>query len=504
MSGKEPEFGTFGTIKPLGRIRRKTMRLFRWVWVIGILVLVPYAWHGWSNFYTNLAERDPPLVKIIHPPVGVGSEPATIEVRVDDAQSGIDEVIIRTEQGGQTKTLLTKSYPERITTDTLRVEIDPKELGFREGNAKVHITAFDRSFWSSSYKASLDLVVDYRAPAIAVISTQHNAVRSGVELVFYRLSDDPQALSGVVAGSTLFPGFPAKKLDADFEVTPDVYFSLFAIPREFREKEDGLRLFARDVVGNSSGGSMFYRVAENMRAVRKVEVTRELLERSVDPLYQKYLQTKASLEGRPVGEYFPSIRDEERIERFVAVNGDYRAIVESALKEIFERPKQQRYWREPFLRQSGQRLNARAGEIVNYSYQGTTLGSFDHEGVFFKLAEGAEVRAANAGIVIFADDLGPYGTTLVIDHGFGLSTLYSHVKDLKPREGDRVSRGEVVAKVGRTGLVEQPGVLFQTRLHGVPVRADEWFDGTWITAHITDKIQSTKGKLGLQVRSVLE
>jgi murein DD-endopeptidase MepM/ murein hydrolase activator NlpD len=79
-----------------------------------------------------------------------------------------------------------------------------------------------------------------------------------------------------------------------------------------------------------------------------------------------------------------------------------------------------------------------------------------HYGIDIAVPSGVAVRAAGAGRVTMAMDLYFTGGTVIIDHGFGLNSTYSHLKDMYVRPGDRVTRGGVIGSVGSTGRSTGP------------------------------------------------
>ena len=79
-----------------------------------------------------------------------------------------------------------------------------------------------------------------------------------------------------------------------------------------------------------------------------------------------------------------------------------------------------------------------------------------HYGIDIAAPSGVAVRAAGAGRVTMAMDLYFTGGTVIIDHGFGLNSTYSHLKDMNVRPGDRVARGGVIGRVGSTGRSTGP------------------------------------------------
>lgn len=91
-----------------------------------------------------------------------------------------------------------------------------------------------------------------------------------------------------------------------------------------------------------------------------------------------------------------------------------------------------------------------------------------HQGVDIAASRGADVVAAASGRVLFAGWFGGYGKLIVIDHGNGTRTRYAHNAELLVKRGDRVERGQVIARVGSTGKSTGPHVHFEVVRDGTP------------------------------------
>lgn len=87
-----------------------------------------------------------------------------------------------------------------------------------------------------------------------------------------------------------------------------------------------------------------------------------------------------------------------------------------------------------------------------------------HGGVDLAAAEGSEIVAAAAGVVRRVGDRGGYGQTVEIDHGGGVTTLYAHASELLVADGQRVEKGQPIARVGQTGRATGPHLHFEVRL----------------------------------------
>lgn len=79
-----------------------------------------------------------------------------------------------------------------------------------------------------------------------------------------------------------------------------------------------------------------------------------------------------------------------------------------------------------------------------------------HAGVDFPAAAGTPVYAAQSGKVVLAENLYYSGNTVVIDHGFGIYTLYAHLSEIGVHAGDSVEASAEIGKVGATGRVTGP------------------------------------------------
>lgn len=93
-----------------------------------------------------------------------------------------------------------------------------------------------------------------------------------------------------------------------------------------------------------------------------------------------------------------------------------------------------------------------------------------HTGIDIRAAYGEPVGASAAGVVVFAGrDSGGYGTTVVIDHGDGVKTLYGHLSGVYVRRGQRIGRGAAIAAVGNSGRATGVHLHYEVRIDDVPV-----------------------------------
>lgn len=92
-----------------------------------------------------------------------------------------------------------------------------------------------------------------------------------------------------------------------------------------------------------------------------------------------------------------------------------------------------------------------------------------HSGVDIAAARGSPVRVAADGVVAYTGWFGGYGKIVIVDHGEGLSTLYAHLSSILTAAGQRVRKGQLIARVGSTGYSTGPHLHFEVRVNGTPV-----------------------------------
>jgi len=92
-----------------------------------------------------------------------------------------------------------------------------------------------------------------------------------------------------------------------------------------------------------------------------------------------------------------------------------------------------------------------------------------HTGVDIAASMGTAIGAPEAGTVIFAGSLPANGTLVILNHGNGVTTTYSHLSSYRVYVGEHVQRGQVIALVGSTGWSTGPHLFFEIRKNGRPI-----------------------------------
>ncbi|MCB0322088.1 MAG: M23 family metallopeptidase [Bdellovibrionales bacterium] len=98
-----------------------------------------------------------------------------------------------------------------------------------------------------------------------------------------------------------------------------------------------------------------------------------------------------------------------------------------------------------------------------------------HNGVDLAAPVNAHVRAVAPGKVVFADSYAGYGKLVTIQHDNGFTSLYGHLHEIRVDPGELVNAGDIIGRVGSTGVATGPHLHFEWRHHGEPMDPLEVF-----------------------------
>lgn len=113
----------------------------------------------------------------------------------------------------------------------------------------------------------------------------------------------------------------------------------------------------------------------------------------------------------------------------------------------------------------GERMDPLSGE-----------GAF-HAGVDISATIGTDVEAPADGIVLCAGPDAGYGNSILIDHGYGITTRYGHLSKIDVVVGQEVKRGQIIGAVGMTGRATGPHLHYEVHIHDAPVNPARYLHG---------------------------
>lgn len=181
----------------------------------------------------------------------------------------------------------------------------------------------------------------------------------------------------------------------------------------------------------------------------------------------------AGLQGQGGGEPLPEIGSEvsgtEVLDRLGSqaielseASGDRVSSLEALLEQLDD--KRQRLVSMPSIWPAKGWLTSRFGPRVSPFTGRKQL----HAGIDIAAASGTSIYAPARGRVSFAGRKGPLGKALVLDHGFGVKTVYGHTKEIHVKTGETVERGQEIAAIGSTGRSTGPHLHYVVEVNGKP------------------------------------
>ncbi len=454
--------------------KRKARKFFNRVLIIAAAAIVVLL--ALALFRTGA----PPMVTIEPGLPGIGRR-TPVTVTVEEGGRGLGNIKVELVQGDLRATLGERAHVPREfwmfwgprqTRDVLEVVAGRDTAqGLREGEATIRVVADRAGTWlryPDPVVEELALEVRLRPPSLQVLSTGVNVAQGGSEVVVYRVGESA-VRDGVRAGDRFFPGYALPGGEAGDR------FALFAVPYDLDDIEQ-VRLLAIDDVDNQAEAAIVNRFGRKSLRTDTIRVSDEFMERVVPTILSNS----------------PELTDRGNLlDNYLQINSDLRNRNAKTLEELAASSAETFYWSQPFLQMPNTKVMASFAERRTYMYDGRTVDEQDHLGFDLASTRQAPVPAANDGKVVLARYLGIYGNTVVIDHGFGLMSLYGHLSSIDVAEGQHVVRGDTVGRTGATGLAGGDHLHFTILLQGLPVTPMEWWDRRWIRDHLDAKLGDT-------------
>ncbi len=416
-------------------------------------------------------EREAPVVTLTPDANVVG--PLPIEISITDPGAGLKSVTATLSANGKEHTLAAEVFPAPVPQTKISVAL-AKLDGLKEGPAVLRVRAKDGSLWrffgGNETVVQKDFTIDITPPTLQLIAEDRYINFGGAGAIVYQPSADT-ATSGVKLGSHFFPGYKGQA-----KGQPDHYLALFAHPYN-APAEAKATLVATDKAGNTREMPLSYELKNVKHRKSTLAISESFIARKVAPL----------LNGGAAGEGGAK-------ETFLAVNNRLRKENEDKITAITRKSTPVLQWKDAFVQLSNSKVEANFADERTYTYNGEAIDKAHHLGYDLSVTKRYPVEAANSGTVAFAGDLGIYGNTVILDHGLGLFTLYSHLSSFDVKDGTTVKQGQILGKTGETGLAGGDHLHYGVYLHGVAVLPVEWWDPKWIQDNIQPKLDGLSGE----------
>ena len=331
----------------------------------------------------------------------------------------------------------------------------------KDGKATLVVEAESNDFRAKTVKLEREVTVVTRPPMLSVDSDRHYLYLGMADLVTFNVSGYTTD-SGVRVGNDKFRAWP-------MPAGKPGYFSLFAFPWNMQFSTVPVVYAANP--GSEVTGSMVYEFPKNEQPKYRV----------------RDLQLPDAFVQKVVNELDPN-GSGDLADRFVKINRDMRVANNKTLSDLSRQTEPKFLWSQPFLQQPNTKVEASFADTRNYIYHGKKIDQETHLGYDLSSTQHVGVIASNDGRVVYAAPLGIYGNCVVLDHGYGLQSVYGHMSEIDVHVGDMVKRGQVMGKSGEIGMAGGDHVHFSMLLDGVQIDPKEWWDAHWIKDHIANRV----------------
>lgn len=404
-----------------------------------------------------------------------------IKVEIGDS-SGIKSYEVTFNDGQSQISLDTKILEDNSNGISLEIlaPINAELLKSKSGTLK--IVAFDKSIWNffrgnESVKTS-NIIIDKRSPIANVISNSYLLRQGGSGILVVEVSDE-----------NLKDYYITFNDDTTFELFPfykkNYYISIITWPIDIKEFKR-VNLVAVDMAGNKSVTKIPYYIQPFKEKVDNLKITDEF----ANNISKKVLE-ESNMEV-PI----------EPVDIFIKANKDLRVQNIKTMRDVvvknFKNSEPTLFNVKTFVRLPNAATFAQFGERRHYFYGDQEIDEAWHLGMDWASIKRADINITNPGKVIFKDYLGIYGNSIIVDHGYGLSTLYAHTSTQNVEVGDLVTTGQHIANTGATGAVFGDHLHFGILIQGIEANPNEWLDYSWISKNldktIKDSIKIIDGK----------
>lgn len=428
-------------------------------------------------FVMGIFEGGKPVAKIEPVPEYLTEETAKQKfyLHLADPERGLRSVKVSVKQGKREIPVFSQSLPfqglfnrdgaRRIDAEFF---MDLSKLNLEQGRAELEIQVRDYSRRGGG-EGNLTVVVhgmtvDTIPPDLRALSRQHYVNLGGSGLAVYETSPDTRE-SGIYVNGLFFPGYPAGS-----GAPEGVRVSYFAVPYDAAPNPH-IFLWARDKAGNVSKKALDSRVLRKKFRSDRLNITEGFLNRIL-----------------PYFSFYAFDPNDTEIDKFLKINRQLREQDEKALSDLGRATGPERLWDQVWVRLRNAETMARFADRRTYLHKGREIDEQVHLGVDLASLVNSPVQAANRGRVVFAGRMGIYGSTVVLDHGQGVSSLYAHLSRIDVQVGHEVGRGQEIGLTGQSGLAGGDHLHFGMMVQGVPVNPLEWWDAHWIQDNVTGKL----------------
>ena len=423
-----------------------------------------------------LFEKESPVITLNETPKYIGHE-TVLSITVTDQGMGLQNIVATVTQGNTVNDLHSQNFKREGYTGKGGPDIHqrtivfvPGKIGLADGEATITIEARDFSFKNlfggNSSQLTRKIIIDTTPPEINLVHNTRNLKPGNSGLVIYRASDDASS-HGVIIDDNLHPGFA---VDNGRKGTQNAFI---ALPHDAAAIKKSY-LTASDQAGNTVTKPIYINYQAVQENHDQIAISDNFLSRKIPEFEQHYPEMEGDL-----------------INKYLYTNREIRAANNRIIHDLCSQSMPERMWSGRFLRMAGA-TRAKFADRRTYLYKGEPIDHQTHLGMDLASTKHANIKAAGSGKVVYTEYLGIYGKMVILDHGQGLFSLYSHMSSITVNQGNIVEQGTVIGQTGITGMAGGDHLHFSILVNGIFVNPLEWWDPRWINFTIEEPLVDSK------------
>ncbi|WP_298749918.1 M23 family metallopeptidase [uncultured Arcobacter sp.] len=428
---------------------------------------------GGFVYLSPMFEKNPPKVKFndnIY-----WNLKSKLNLTISD-DSGIKFYKVIFKDGNKDIVLDTQVLIESEKVVDLELKAPELDMFFKSTDVQIIVEAIDRSKWNflegNKVVKTFNLKIDRKKPEASVITNSFAVRRGGSALVIVKVEDE-----------NLKDSYISFNNEQRFDLIPfykdNYYASLIAWPITM-EDFSIVNLIAIDKADNKS-------ITKVPLYIRKLKEKRSKIRIS-----DSFIQNVSTKVLDQSGKEIPNDLVETFIKQNKLLRSQNVAKIEEVSKKYMDKELVNEFDITPFKRLTNAATAGQFGQKRSYYHDNIKIDEAWHLGVDWASIKKADIFTTNKARVIFNDYLGIYGNTIILDHGFGLQTLYAHTSASNVAVGEKVEVNQKIGNTGVSGAVLGDHLHFGVLIQGIEVDPLEWMDKNWIKTRITDILDEAK------------
>jgi hypothetical protein len=445
---------------------------------IKFIIFLLFIGAGAFYIYTSpMFERVPPTITVKNPLIANANTPIKFNVK-DNVRVKSVKVVLNKE--GKEIPIYNQTFLIPTNSKNIEIKLPSDIIKSKNDTWNVEITAKDASYWNflrgNISKKNTKLIIDTTPPSVSLVANSSSILKGGTALVIYKAKDKNLKDTYVEVNKNL--RFKATRYKKD-----GVYATLFVWP--FNQDNFSPKIVAIDTAGN--------RVTIDISIYKKMKKYKVSQIRASDRFINGKIKELAMSDPD-----YSDIKD--KFKRFIAVNEKMRKKNEDLIHKLSQKvtPINGSWKIAPFypLKNATKVSDFGTKRFYYYGNKNNIISTSYHLGYDFASYKNADLKSTNPGVVVFASNNGIYGNMPLINHGFGLYTLYGHCSEILVNKGEKIKPNQTFAKTGMTGLALGDHVHFGVVVQGVEVYPLEWMSKKWINDNINRVFKKADKNLG--------